>query len=71
MKLIEKLVKDYYQDRPEGFGNPTDDFIAGFRKCQDLAVKKALECRCYNLNPDWNGGCAAASHQIEIMGKFE
>lgn len=39
MKLKEKLARDYYDERPEGFGEPTSDFIAGFEKAQELAAE--------------------------------
>lgn len=38
MKLIEKKANDYYQERPQGFGTPTEDFMAGFRAARELAA---------------------------------
>lgn len=36
MKLIEKLSDKYYQDRPQGFGDPRADYEAGFRKAREM-----------------------------------
>lgn len=43
MKLKEKLANDYYQERPEGFGEPTNDFLAGFEKARLLAINLQLK----------------------------
>jgi hypothetical protein len=42
MKLKEKLARDYYNERPEGFGEPTNDFIAGFEKARELAQNECM-----------------------------
>ena len=37
------VIKDkYYQERPPGFDNPTDDFEAGFNEALKLVQKNAL-----------------------------
>lgn len=39
MKLKEKLADEYYQNRPEGFGEPIYDFLAGFEKAREMAQR--------------------------------
>lgn len=55
MRLVEWLADEYYQTRPEGFGNPCSDFEAGFNKAIELACAQARVYAHLNLCPD--GGC--------------
>ena len=40
---LEELVEIYYQDKPEGFGTPTKDFIWGYRSAITDAARVAEE----------------------------
>lgn len=66
MKLIEKLADQYYQERPEGFADPREDFMTGFRKAREMAVALAQEegFEAYPHGPEsWE--------QIEKLGEQE
>lgn len=43
MTLKEKLAKQYYIERPDGFGEPTNDFIAGFEKARECIIQAVKE----------------------------
>lgn len=65
MKLIEKLADDYYQDRPEGFGDPREDFMAGFRKACEFAAAQ------FRTEPEseWEGEYVA--RKLASLGEEE
>lgn len=70
MKLLEKLAKDYYQERPDGFGDPREDFMAGFLAAREMAAKFILENGCGDDDP-YVCMCSAIAEDVEKLGENE
>jgi hypothetical protein len=70
VKLKEKLARDYYQERPVGFGEPTSDFLAGFEAAKRLLIQNECRMRKYELAMD-DEWIELPVREIKALGEHE
>lgn len=78
MTELDQLAKLYYEHRPEGFGNPTDDFRAGFNAALEICSGQSRNLidavlRFSDVTPGpWMSGCSRhISSSINRLGESQ